>query len=460
MKIIDNDSQTASAAKATKGSPKSGRFWLMALGVLFATGALIGCSDDDDNGVQPDIMNGSAYVRVGHLSPDAPAVDVWVDGNVALEDVEFRQFSAYVELDAGDHQILVSPANQTSPIVINADVTLEEDTYYTVTAVGLLDQIEPVVMIDDRSIDGSNARIRFAHASPDAPAVDITLPDGTILFANAAFADVADFIAVPSAEYDLQVRVAGTETVALSFGDVALSPGTVYTIYATGLLGDGSIEATVSVDSPGDGSTVVGISPAMSMLRVGHLSPDAPAVDIYLDNAPVAGLSGVPFKAVSGYLEVGASTHNIKVYVSGTTANPVIDATLTLLPNTSYTVAATGLAGEGDLSPLVLIDDRSGPDSMGSASVRFVHTSPDAPAVNIVVQDGPTLFSNVEFRSFAGYTDVASGSYDLEARLSEGDALALSLPEVLLSESNSFTVFAVGLAGDGSLGVVIVEDTP
>ena len=55
---------------------------------------------------------------------------------------------------------------------------------------------------------------------------------------------------------------------------------------------------------------------------------------------------------------------------------------------------------------------------------------------------------------------MAPGTYDLEARLSTGGALALSVPDVMLLGSESYTVFAVGLAGDSTLGVVLVKDTP
>ena len=197
----------------------------------------------------------------------------------------------------------------------------------------------------------------------------------------------------------------------------------------------------------------------LQVATVRLLWKDAPDVDVYLDGQVVNGLTGVPFKAVSGYLTVGAATHNVKVYVAGTTTDPVIDANVTLLPGTAYTVAATGLVSAGDLRPLVLVDDRQGPAANRSV-VRFVHLSPDAPNVDIKVMNGPTLFSNVAFRGFAGYDEVAPGTYDLEARLSSGSALALSVPDVTLMGSESYTVFAVGLAGDGTLGVVLTKDTP
>ncbi|RPJ47365.1 MAG: DUF4397 domain-containing protein [Candidatus Latescibacterota bacterium] len=402
---------------------------------------------------------GNAYVRVAHLSPDAPDVDVWVDGAVVLEDVPFEAFSAYLALEPGDHTVQVTPAGQSSPVVIDADVTLTEDVYYTVAATGRLAGIEGTVLVDDRAQNAGQARVRFVHTSPDAPAVDITLTDGTALFRDVSFRETGGYIAVPAGAYDLQVRVAGTETVALSFGDVPLSGNTTYSVFAVGLLGDGSIAGRVAVDSPGDGNTTIGLEPASASLRVAHLSPDAPSVDIYLDDLLVAGLAGVPFKAVSGYLSASAATHNVKVFVSGTSTNPVIEADLSLLPGFAYTVAATGLVGQGDLSPLVLVDDRDG-TVPGSSKIRFVHASPDAPSVNIQVAGGPTLFTGVEFREAAGYAEVAAGAYDLEVRLASGGALALAVPGVDLMGSSTYTAFAVGLAGDGTLDALLVEDTP
>jgi hypothetical protein len=419
--------------------------------------ALYGCSDDDDDGMMAP-EDEKSFVRVGHLSPDAGRVDVWVDGTVVLEDVDFATFSKYLELDSGDHRIQVSPANATDPIVIDANVNLAADTYYTVVATGLLANIGAVVLVDDPTTESQNAKIRFIHAGADAPNVDITLTDGTVLFPDVEFNKASSTLSTPGGDYDLQVRVAGTETVALSFGDVGLANGTNYTVFAAGLLADGSLTAYVTVDDSSDGSTVVVLQPATASVRVAHFSPDAPGVDVYLDGELVAGLVDVPFQAISGYLSVSATTHNVKVFVTGTSVDPVIDANVTLNPGWSYTVAATGLVGSADLLPIVLVDDRDG-GAFGEALVRFVHFSPDAPAVDIVVQGGPTLFGDVAFRGLTGYDPVAAGTYDLEVRLSEDGGLALSVPGVQLDGSESYTVFAIGLAGDTTLAALLVQDT-
>lgn len=426
--------------------------------VLVGLAILPACSDDESPMSPMAPADGAAFVRVAHLSPDAGPVDVWVDGAVALSGVPFRGFSGYLELAAGAHLVQVTPAGQSTPVVIEATVSLEDGKSYTVAARGLASDssINATVLADDRAPTAGSAEVRFVHASPGAPAVDITLTDGTVLFGNVAFTE-SQAIAVPAGTYDLQVRATGSSSVVLTFGDVPLSAGTNYSVYAIGVLADGSLDAIVSVDSAGDGDTTVDLTPATAELRVAHLSPDAPNVDVYLDDVLVTALVDVPFEAVSGYLGVDARSYNVKVYETGTSVTPVINADVTLLPREAYTVAATGLVA--GIAPLVLVDDRMPPAS--GAHVRFVHTSPDADAVDVVVVPaGTTLFADTEFRGFAGYSPVGAGTYDLEVRLTDGGAVALSVPGVALSDATNYTIFAIGLAGDASLAALPVVDTP
>jgi uncharacterized surface protein with fasciclin (FAS1) repeats len=191
-----------------------------------------------------------------------------------------------------------------------------------------------------------------------------------------------------------------------------------------------------------------------AQLRVAHLSPDAPAVDVWVDGSRV--LSNVPFAAFSGYLEVPAGSRNVQVTPAGATSPIVINATVELAENTAYTVAATGLLAQNDLIPIVLVDDLT--TQNGSAQVRFVHTSADAPAVNVAVSSGPTLFGDVEFREASAYLAVDQGTYDLSVQLAANGAEVLQVNDQTLSAGVNYTIFAIGLAGDGTLAALPVVD--
>jgi LPXTG-motif cell wall-anchored protein len=178
-----------------------------------------------------------ARVRAVHASPDAPAVDILVNDGVAFANAPFKGITDYAELDSGTYNIKVVPTGAKDPVVIEADLALEGKDY-TIVALGKLADIEPLVLIDNNSAPAAGkAHVRFVHASPDAPAVDIAVKGGPVLFSNVAFKGIGDYLPVDAGTYDLEVRLAGTETVALNVPGLALQAGTVYTVFAMGLAG-------------------------------------------------------------------------------------------------------------------------------------------------------------------------------------------------------------------------------
>lgn len=212
-------------------------------------------------------QTGKARVRVVHASPDAPAVDVWVNNAKAFTNAPFKGITPYASLDAGSYNVQVVPTGKTEPVVIKATLDLKAGTDYTVVAVGKLANIEPLVLQDDnRAPAAGKAHVRFVHASPDAPAVDIAVKGGPVLFQNVAFKGVGNYLPVDAGTYDLEVRVAGTTTVALSVPGVKLEPGTVYTIFAMGLAsGEPALAAVPSVDSAPHMLPTTGAASTMAM---------------------------------------------------------------------------------------------------------------------------------------------------------------------------------------------------
>lgn len=218
---------------------------LLSLAALLSL-TLLGCGSNNGStvtGADP----APAELRVAHLSPDAPNVDVWVDGSVVLADVPYQAVSGYLPVPPGSYRVQVTPTGLTEPVVIDATLPLSSGVSYTVAATGLLADLQPIVLVDDRA-PGSGAKVRFVHASPDAPSVDVTLADGTVLFSNVAFRETDDdlagsdgYLSVDAGTYDLQVRVAGTDTVALELPGTML--GGNVTVFAIGQLADMSLGA-------------------------------------------------------------------------------------------------------------------------------------------------------------------------------------------------------------------------
>jgi hypothetical protein len=194
-----------------------------------------------------------ARVRVIHASPDAPAVDILVNDDLrAFQNIAFGEASEYAPVPANVYNVKVVPATAgPGSAVIEADLNLFFKTDYTVIAVDFLDEITPIVLQDDREpVSFRESRIRFVHASPNAPPVDIKIQDGPFLFQDVEFKENGGYVTVPEGMYNLEVRVAGTDTVALELPAVMLDRGTTYTVVATGLVnGTPSLDVILAEDT-------------------------------------------------------------------------------------------------------------------------------------------------------------------------------------------------------------------
>lgn len=212
--------------------------------------------------------------------------------------------------------------------------------------------------------------------------------------------------------------------------------------------------ALVSVAGCGKDSSSNPLTPTpQARVMAVHASPDAPAVDLLVDGTVVG--SGLAFPSNTGYLTVNAGTRNVKVNVAGSSTT-VINADLPLTGGGTYSVFAKGPVAS--IGALVVADDLTAP-ATGKAHVRFVHLSPDAPAVDVAVTGGPVLFADQAFSEYTAFTPVDAGTYDLEVRPAGSGTVVLALPGITLQAGKIYTVFARGfVSGSGAqaLGAQII----
>lgn len=226
----------------------------------------------------------TANVRVAHLSPDAPAVDfcVTADGTTfvgpvmkSLGDTDglaFSEVTQYLPLPVATYTArLVAPnaADCSTSLGGLPDVTglaVAADGSYTVAAIGMLtpangeQPFEVTAYGDDADVAAGKAKLRFIHASPDTPNVDVGVGAGaqfTAVFSNVAFSDAGDVAGKsyletdPLANVTVSARATGTTTDALVIPGVNLPAGAIATAFAIGKLnGDPSpLKVLVCVDN-------------------------------------------------------------------------------------------------------------------------------------------------------------------------------------------------------------------
>jgi len=214
--------------------------------LLVSGNGVAGATRSETGTDDPDL----ARVRVLHASPDAPAVDVFVDGNAVLEDVTFKTISEYLAVPAATYDVAVAPAGSgVDTAVIETALTLEAGTDYTVAATNKLEHIEPTVFVDDNDAVAPQSRrgrpttqLRVRHLSPDAPAVDIAQTGGPGVGSDSmtvakelSYQTATDALDLKPGKYQFEIRAAGTDQGVFEF---AFDPqvGGTYTAYAVGLL--------------------------------------------------------------------------------------------------------------------------------------------------------------------------------------------------------------------------------
>jgi len=184
----------------------------------------------------------TANVRVVHASADAPAVDVVANddfGAPAVAGLAFPEVTGYLELAPGDINVKVVPTGVTTPVVIDADLTLEAATSYTVLAINALADIEPRVLVDRIRPIATEAQLRIVHASALAGAVDLYLvPPGTDLesvdpnFTGVVLGGETGYLSLAAGEYDVAVTPTGDKTPAIGPATISLEAGKIYTAAA------------------------------------------------------------------------------------------------------------------------------------------------------------------------------------------------------------------------------------
>ena len=159
-----------------------------------------------------------------------------VDNTVAASNLTFPNSVGYATLNSGTRNVKVNVTG-TSTTALEANLNLAADKNYSIFAVNSVSAIEAIVLEDDLTAPASGkAHVRFIHLSPDAPAVDITLTDGTVVFGDYIFKESSAFTPLNAATYNLQVRLAGTSTVVLELPNIALTAGKIYTVFAKGFV--------------------------------------------------------------------------------------------------------------------------------------------------------------------------------------------------------------------------------
>jgi hypothetical protein len=184
------------------------------------------------------------------------------------------------------------------------------------------------------------------------------------------------------------------------------------------------------------------------MLRLAHLSPDTPAVDVYVDSVSTPGvgitLPGVGYGAISDYQTLPAGTYAVSMRSAGAAPDspPVLSTTVEVRPSAARTVAGVGRFADFRLS---ILDDELTLPPPGQARVRLISAAASAVSIAASVGGNP-LSPGLDFGSASGYLDVPGGATTVQVTPSGGPPTTLP---VTLAPGSVYSLVVLDRSGGG-----------
>jgi hypothetical protein len=203
----------------------------------------------------------TGWIRLAHLSPNTPAVDVYLysfgdsSAQIVLHHVAYGTVSPYEQVPAGDYTVAMRAAGavSTSAAVISASVDVAPGHAYTVAGLGPESGLRLQVLDDQLTTPSGQALVRIIQASLKQSVVSVNW-GGDMLQSSLKFGAVSSY----------QTVSPGTETLTVSGGgdtataSVPLAAGTVHTLVvldgANGLQIDNLLDAAGSGVAPAGGA--------------------------------------------------------------------------------------------------------------------------------------------------------------------------------------------------------------
>lgn len=361
---------------------------------------------------QAQAQTATARVRFLHAVPNAPEVDVYLDGAVVASGLAFGEATPHLNVAGGDHQVAlrVSGSGADSAALVEATASLSPSLAYMVVALGSVGAVQAALyedVLDEISL--GSARLAAINAIADAPPLDVVSTANAPIFQGVTYGTPYGSVNYPSVGVqDLVIVPAGgaVESAVAKIGQVPLASGMLYTFVALGSLEGGTGASSLVLADP------VNTPAGAVRVRFAHGSPDAPAVDIYMNDTLI--VPSLALGQMTAHIALPAGSYTFALRTAGA---PAADAPLATLSAQldpavpAVTVAALGQVSDSTLALQSFPDDVAGvtPDK---ARVTVINSVPGA-TVNVSLSDpsGTVLASSLAAQTPGSTVDVTPGEY-------------------------------------------------
>ncbi|WP_061996204.1 DUF4397 domain-containing protein [Clostridium sp. ATCC 25772] len=182
----------------------------------------------------------------------------------------------------------------------------------------------------------------------------------------------------------------------------------------------------------------------LTFVRLLHASPDAPPVDVYVNNLPL--IKDFHYKEFTNYVKLLPGKYNIKIVKSNNASETLYDTILDIPENKIFTIAAIGkFPNDFELYPI--IESYTGPVNDNEVKIRIVNLIPESPNLDVSLNDNEITFNDLMYKEVENYKEIPPKKYSFDIKFQNTDITMLYIPNALLKPTKFYTLYLVGILG-------------
>jgi hypothetical protein len=403
----------------------------------------------------------TARVQVIHNCADAVAaeVDVYLNGDLLLDDFAFRTATGFVDAPAGTPIVIdIAPGNSMSAAesIYSQEYVLEENETYILIASGIVSPSgyspAPAFGLEvhagaRENATGAGTDVLVFHGSTDAPMVDVfeSAVVGATVVDDLSYPEFTGYLELPTLDFTLQVRTADNTAIVAAYQaplQTLSLDGAAITVIASGFL-DPSMNSNgaafglfVATASAGPLVALPAAPlPSPARVQVIHNSADAAAaqVDIYLNGSLL--LDDFAFRTATPFVDLPSGvdlTIGVAPANSMNSGDAIAEFTYVLEEGGTYVIVASGIVSPNGYEPVQPFDlyVTAGQEmamEAGNTDILVFHGATDAPVVDVAetaVFAGAVIVDDIAYGDFQGYLSVPTMDYILQVQTTDGTPVA------------------------------------
>ena len=432
--------------------------------------------------------------------PAASEVDVFLDGNLLIDDFAFRTALPFSDVPTGEHTVAIAGSDTGSDgddttldddeeALGSWDLTFESGGSYLAVATGVrpdagfadnpdgedigLDLAVKTMAKEDSADDGNTDELLVYHGVTDAPTIDARFDraqdpqvDGL------TYGEFTDYLEVPAGMHvvdvetdDNSARIASVQTGELPGGEAWVVVASGFNDPSSNNQGEPLALVAFQAQDSSETDIVEGavLEPA-ARVQIIHAAPEGAVdpVDIWENGSgtqlvdDLAYEKATPFVTLPGgvSLDVGVAASD-----SSSAGDTIASQEVEFDKGGTHVVVAHGVTDPSNFEnvdsanfALAMGDGRESGSSSSDVDLNIFHGATDAPTVDVAIADSSTtLLEDLAFGSFSGISPVPAADYTLAINASSSGDTAATFDVPLSGAGGAYrTVVASGfLTPDG-----------